>query len=85
MLLFDVVLFIKNSERNLKEFRKSLLKTSEDIMFHKETATIFGDPLTITLEDPNHSKDNNRAIESGLSRQERFGLSLYRLLDPGRD
>jgi len=53
-------------------------------MFHKETATIFGDPLTITLEDPNHSKDNNRAIESGLSRQERFGLSLYRLLDPGR-
>jgi hypothetical protein len=54
-------------------------------MFHKETATIFGDPLTITLEDPNHSKDNNRAIESGLSRQERFELSPYRLLDPGRD
>jgi hypothetical protein len=33
-------------------------------MFHKETATIFGDPLTITLEDPNHSKDNDRTIES---------------------
>jgi hypothetical protein len=39
-----------------------------DVTF-QEAATVFGDPLAITFEDPDHSTDENRYITFGLSPQ----------------
>ena len=38
----------------------------------EEAATVFGDPLAITFEDPDHSKGENRYITFGLSIQKRL-------------
>ena len=38
-----------------------------DISFH-EAATVFGDPLAITFNDPDHSIEEFRYITFGLSR-----------------
>jgi uncharacterized DUF497 family protein len=35
----------------------------------KEAATVFGDPLSMTFEDPDHSIDERRFITIGESRQ----------------
>jgi hypothetical protein len=42
-----------------------------DITF-QEAATVFGDPLAITFEDPDHSTEENRYITFGLSLQKRL-------------
>jgi uncharacterized protein len=36
-----------------------------------EASSIFGDPLAVTFEDPDHSVRENRFISIGLSDQER--------------
>jgi len=41
------------------------------VMF-QEAATIFGDPLAITFDDPDHSMNENRYITFGLSLQKRL-------------
>jgi len=41
------------------------------VTFH-EAATVFGDPLAITFEDPDHSKAESRYITFGLSIQKRL-------------
>jgi uncharacterized DUF497 family protein len=38
----------------------------------QEAATVFGDPLAITFEDPDHSKEENRYITFGLSIRKRL-------------
>ena len=38
----------------------------------QEAATIFGDPLAITFDDPDHSMSENRSITFGLSLQKRL-------------
>jgi uncharacterized DUF497 family protein len=38
----------------------------------QEAATIFGDPLAITFNDPDHSINENRFITFGMSLQKRF-------------
>jgi uncharacterized protein len=38
----------------------------------QEAATVFGDPLAITFEDPDHSKEENRYIAFGLSIRKRL-------------
>jgi uncharacterized protein len=47
----------KKAERNLKKHGVSF----------KEAATIFGDPLSITYPDPDHSIDEERFITIGTS------------------
>ena len=42
-----------------------------DVTFQEATA-VFGDPLAITFEDPDHSEDENRYITFRLSTQERL-------------
>jgi uncharacterized DUF497 family protein len=42
-----------------------------DVSF-QEAATVFGDPLAITFEDPDHSMSEKRYITFGLSRQKRL-------------
>ena len=41
------------------------------VTFH-EAATVFGDPLAITFEDPDHSLNENRYITFGLSLRKRL-------------
>ena len=38
----------------------------------QEAATVFGDPLAITFQDPDHSKDEERQLTFGLSLQKRL-------------
>ena len=42
-----------------------------DVTF-QEAATVFGDPLAITFEDPDHSTEENRFITFGLSLRKRL-------------
>lgn len=37
-----------------------------------EAATVFGDPLAITFDDPDHSEDEERHLTFGLSLQGRL-------------
>ena len=38
----------------------------------QEAATVFGDPLAITFQDPDHSEDEERQVTFGLSLQKRL-------------
>lgn len=38
----------------------------------QETATVFGDPLAITFQDPDHSMDEERQMTFGQSLQKRL-------------
>ncbi len=46
-------------------------KKKHGISFH-EAATIFGDPLAITFNDPDHSQNEQRLITFGASRLNRY-------------
>jgi uncharacterized DUF497 family protein len=41
------------------------------VSFH-EAATVFGDPMAITFNDPEHSKTEHRFLTSGLSQFNRL-------------
>lgn len=56
-------------ERDRKKADANLKK--HHISFH-EAASIFGDPLAITFDDPDHSVDESRFITLGLSRFNRL-------------
>ncbi|HHE38514.1 MAG TPA: BrnT family toxin [Candidatus Cloacimonetes bacterium] len=46
-------------------------KKKHDISF-QESATVFGDPLAITFEDPDHSLTEQRSITFGITRLNRY-------------
>ncbi|MCX6256277.1 MAG: BrnT family toxin [Bacteroidia bacterium] len=58
------------------EFEWDLRKAAANDRKHKvtfqEAATVFGDPLAITFEDPDHSTSERRYITFGLSQQKRL-------------
>lgn len=37
-----------------------------------EATTIFGDPLAVTIDDPDHSQDEQRLLTTGLSERQRL-------------
>ena len=37
-----------------------------------EASTVFGDPLAITIDDPDHSSDENRVLTTGHSDRQRL-------------
>jgi uncharacterized protein len=37
-----------------------------------EAATVFGDPLAVTVDDPDHSHDEQRFLTTGFSRRQRL-------------
>lgn len=51
-------------------------KAAENLRKHgltfQEAATVFGDPLAVTFEDPDHSVSEDRLITFGLSMQKRL-------------
>jgi hypothetical protein len=52
----------KKAEANLKKHGVSF----------QEAATVFGDPLAITFQNPDHSEEEERQITFGLSFQKRL-------------
>jgi uncharacterized DUF497 family protein len=58
------------------EFEWDSSKASENVQKHgvafQEAATVFGDPLAITFDDPDHSLIEDRHITFGLSLQKRL-------------
>jgi uncharacterized DUF497 family protein len=58
------------------EFEWDSKKATANVKKHgvtfQEAATIFGDPLAITFDDPDHSMSENRYITFGLSLQKRL-------------
>jgi len=63
------------------EFEWDPKKVAENVKKHgvtfQEAATIFGDPLTITFPDPDHSAGENRFITFGLSLQRRLIVASH--------
>ena len=37
-----------------------------------EAATVFGDPLAVTIDDPDHSEDERRFLTTGFSQRQRL-------------
>ena len=52
--------------------RKAAANVRKHNVAFPEAATVFGDPLAITFEDPDHSMNENRYITFGLSLQKRL-------------
>jgi uncharacterized DUF497 family protein len=58
------------------EFEWNLKKAALNLRKHNvsftEASTVFSDPLSVTVSDPEHSSKEDRYIIVGLSRQNRF-------------
>lgn len=58
------------------EFEWDPKKAAANLQKHgvtfQEAATVFGDPLAITFEDPDHSENDDRHMTFGLSLQKRL-------------
>ena len=57
----------KKAKANLRNHRISF----------DEAATVFGDPLSITISDPNHSVDEQRYVDVGTSNRGRVLVVAY--------
>jgi len=56
----------------LNGIRRKLLRIQKHDITFQEAATIFGDPLAISFEDPDHSITESRYITFGLSIKRRL-------------
>lgn len=56
-------------------------KAESNLAKHKvsfeEGKTVFGDPTSITMEDPHHSADEHRFIDIGCSSKQRVLVVVY--------
>lgn len=52
--------------------RKAAANLKKHGVSFQEAATIFGDPLSITFQDPDHSENEDRHVTFGLSLQNRL-------------
>jgi uncharacterized DUF497 family protein len=72
-LVSDIIVFRKGGRM---EFEWDPKKAAANVRKHnvtfEEAASVFGDPLAITFEDPDHSMSENRYITFGLSQQKRL-------------
>jgi hypothetical protein len=63
------------------EFEWDSDKASSNIAKHgvpfEEAATVFGDPLSLTVYDPDHSQDEDRYITMGTSVENRLLLVAH--------
>ena len=58
---------VKKARRNLKKQKISF----------EEAVTVFGDPLSLTIEDPLHSEDEERFVIVGESNQQRLLVVVH--------
>jgi hypothetical protein len=51
-------------------------KAQENLIKHgisfDDAATVFGDPLAVTIDDPDHSQEEQRLLTTGLSQRQRL-------------
>jgi uncharacterized DUF497 family protein len=63
------------------EFEWDPQKAAKNLRKHKvsftEAATVFGDPLSISVPDPDHSADEDRYIIVGLSNRHRLLMVAF--------
>ena len=56
-------------------------KAEANLQKHKvsfeEAKSVFGDPFSITIDDPDHSKDEQRFIDIGTSSSEKLLIIVY--------
>lgn len=56
-------------------------KAKENLHKHKidfkEAETVFDDPLSITVDDPDHSEEEERFIDIGISNKKRVLVVVY--------
>ena len=52
--------------------RKAAANLKKHGVSFQEAATVFGDPLAITFQDPDHSEDEERQVTFGLSLRKRL-------------
>jgi hypothetical protein len=52
--------------------RKAAANLKKHGVTFQEAATVFGDPLAITFQDPDHSEEEERQMTFGLSQQKRL-------------
>jgi len=57
--------------------RKAVSNLEEHGVSFREAATIFGDPLSLTISDPDHSLAEMRFIDIGLSHRGRLLVVSY--------
>ena len=50
---------------------KARLNLAKHGVSFDEAATVFGDPLAITIDDPDHSQQEQRFLTTGVSRDQR--------------
>ena len=43
----------------------------------EEAKSVFGDPFSVTIDDPDHSKEEQRFIDIGKSISEKFLVVIY--------
>ncbi len=58
------------------QFEWDSTKAARNLVKHAvsfdEAATVFGDPLAVTIPDPDHSLDEDRFLTTGLSSEQRL-------------
>lgn len=63
------------------EFEWDPEKAESNLLKHRvsfsEAATVFFDPLSITVRDPLHSADENRFVITGLSKNQRHLVVVH--------
>jgi len=42
-----------------------------------EAATVFGDPLAVSIDDPDHSQDERRFLTTGMSKRQRLVIVAH--------
>ncbi len=61
--------------------RKATRNLAKHGVLFTEAATVFYDPLSLTVEDPDHSADEDRFITIGMSDQGRLVIVAHADLD----
>jgi len=63
------------------KFEWDLTKAKSNLSKHgvsfEEAATVFGDPLTLTIPDPGHSEEENRFVTIGVSSRLRTIVAVH--------
>ena len=57
--------------------RKALRNAQKHRVTFEEAVTVFGDPLSITIADPEHSEDEERFVDIGNSDNDRVLVVVY--------
>lgn len=52
--------------------KKAVANLKKHGVSFQEAATVFGDPLAITFQDPDHSEDEERQVTFGVSLRKRL-------------